>query len=266
MLRIFIWAINKSRSLMEDTCERLLKSAEIHGIQVELLGIGHEFVSHSQRMEILRDALEEMGELERNTTIVIAMDGSDTLFNGSSAVIIERFKQMNTRILIAAEKAYSYQYALFKKKFDAIHTPYPYRYVNAGAYMGYGSSLLNLMNELLHMKATSWPHANDQGLLGIWAYHHMDSGILMKMDLNCDLFWVACNDWDNLRQASLDTENYIPNNVTNTVPPIIHVTCLGSSKVAEVYNCAYRSILSLAGSKGCSNKASTARTTWEEFP
>ena len=47
---------------MEDKCEKMLKSAEVHGVRVELLGIGHEFVSHSQRMEILRDALEEMGE------------------------------------------------------------------------------------------------------------------------------------------------------------------------------------------------------------
>jgi len=130
MLRIFIWAINKSRSFMEDKCEKMLKSAEVHGVRVELLGIGHEFVSHSQRMEILRDALEEMGEQERNSTVVVAMDGSDTLFNGSGDVIIERFRQMNTRILIAAEKAYTYQYLEFKEKFDKIITPYPYRYVN----------------------------------------------------------------------------------------------------------------------------------------
>lgn len=229
---------------MEDKFEKMLRSAEVHGIRVELLGIGHEFVSHSQRMEILRDALEEMGEQERNSTVVVAMDGSDTLINGPGNVIIERFKQMNTRILIAAEKAYTYQYAAFKDKFDKIATPYPYRYVNAGAYMGYGSSLLNLMNELLHMKSTMWPYANDQGLLGIWAYYHMDSEILMRMDLNCEIFWVACNDWDNLRKASLSAEKSIRNEVTDTVPPIIHLTCLGSPKVAEVYSCAYKSILS----------------------
>jgi len=244
MLRIFIWAINKSRSFMEDKCEKMLKSAEVHGVRVELLGIGHEFVSHSQRMEILRDALEEMGEQERNSTVVVAMDGSDTLFNGSGDVIIERFRQMNTRILIAAEKAYTYQYLEFKEKFDKIITPYPYRYVNAGAFMGYGSSLLNLMNELLRMKSTRWPNANDQGLLGIWAYHNMESEILMKMDLNCDIFWVTCNDWDNLRKASLSAEKFILNKMTNTVPPIIHLTCLGSPRVAEVYDCAYKSIQS----------------------
>jgi len=244
MLRIFIWAINKSCSFMENKCEKMLKSAQINGVNAELLGLGHDFISHSQRMEILRDALEEMGEQDRNSTVVVVMDGSDTLFNGPGDVIIERFKQMNTRILIAAEKAYTYQYATFKDKFDKIITPYPYRYVNAGAYMGYGSSLLNLMNELLHMKSTLWPHANDQGLLGIWAYYNMASERLMKMDLNCDIFWVTCNDWNNLLRASLSAEKFIRNKRTETVPPIIHLTCLGSPRVAEIYNLAYKAILS----------------------
>jgi len=243
MLRIFIWAINKSRSFMEEKCEKLLKSAEVHGISVELLGIGHKFVSHSQRMAILRDTLEEMGEQERNETILVAMDGSDTLFNGPGDVIIERFKHMNTRVLVAAEKVYTHQYAEFKDRFDKNTTPYPYRYVNAGAFMGYGSSLLHLMKELLHMKSTKWRHANDQGLLGIWAYGHMESGILMKMDLNCEVFWVTCNDWDHLREASSRAEKFIRNQITNTVPPIIHLTCIGAPKVAEVYNRAYDAIL-----------------------
>lgn len=229
---------------MEETCAKLLKSAEFHGVQVELLGIGHEFVSHSQRMEILRDALADMGELERSNTVVVVMDGADTLFNGPGDVILQRFKQMNTRIVISAEKAYTYQYSTFKEKFDRIKTPYPYRYVNAGTFMGYGSSLLHLMNDLLSMKSSRWPRANDQNLLGIWAHQHIDSGILMKLDLNCDIFWVTCQDWDHLKKASLRAEKYIPNLITHTVPPIIHLTCLGSPHVAEVYDCAYHSIRS----------------------
>ena len=224
-----------------------MDSAKVHGIIPEFLGIGHEFVSQNQRMKILRDALMEMDELERNRTAIVVMDGADTLFNGSSQTIIERFRAMKTRILISAERAYSYQYAVFKSKFDNIITPYPYRYVNAGTYMGYGSSLLNLMNELLEMKKTKWPHANDQGLLGIWAYYNMDSNILMKMDLNCDVFWVACNDWDNLMKASRaaeGNEKYIINKTTGTAPPIIHLTCLGSPQVAEVYARAHSAIVS----------------------
>lgn len=244
MLRVFIWAINKSRSFMEHKCEKLLKTAEVHGVHVELLGIGHEFVSNSQRMEILRDALEEMGEQQRQSTVAVAMDGSDTLINGSSDVIIERFKHMNTRVLIAAEKAYTYQDFQYKGKFDKIITPYPYRYVNAGSFMGYGNSLLSLMNELLHIKSTRWPSGNDQGLLGIWAFHNMEHEILMKMDLNCEIFWVTTNEWDNLLEASMSAEKFIQNTLTNTFPPIIHLTSLGSPQVAEVYDSAYKSILS----------------------
>lgn len=247
-LRIFIWAINKSRALMEHQCEKILKTAEVHGVDVELLGIGHEFVSHDQRMEILRDALKEMGEPERKNTIVVAMDGSDTLINGSSEVIIKKFKRMNTEVLISAEKAYTWQYVGYQQKFDQILTSYPYRYVNAGTFMGYGSSLLNLMNELLHMKAGEWRSVNDQGLLGAWAYHNMDNEHLMKMDLNCDVFWVTCNDWDNLEKASMQADKFIQNNMTGTRPPIIHLTCIGSPQVAEVYDRAYKSILSNAAS------------------
>lgn len=244
MLRIFIWAINKSRSLMEHQCARMLKTAEFHGVHVELLGVGHEFISHSQRMEILRDALLEMGEQERQETIVVAMDGSDTLINGPGKMIIERFRRLNTRVLLSAEKAYTYQYFEYQPKFDRIATPYPYRYVNAGTFMGYGSSLLDLMNEMLHMKSTSWPNANDQGLLGIWAHQNLENSQLMKMDLNCDIFWVTCNDWDHLKNASMLADNFIQNTVTSTTPPLIHVTCLGSPQVEKVYDIACNSILS----------------------
>lgn len=243
-LRVFIWAINTSRSFMADTCGKMLRSAEVHDVRVEPLGVGREFVSHTQRMELLRDALEAMEEQELSRTIVVAMDGSDTLFNGPGDAITGRFMQMNTRILIAAEKTYSYQYQEFQKRFDDIGTPYPYRYVNAGAFMGYGDSLLNLMRDMLRMKSTFWPHANDQGLLGIWVYLNMRNERLMRMDLNCSVFWVACNDWDHLMEASLSGKKRIRNTLTGTVPPIIHLTCLGSSRVAGIYDIAYRSIVS----------------------
>jgi hypothetical protein len=244
MLRIYIWAINASRSLMEEQCDRLLKTADVHNVQVELLGIGHEFVTHSQRMEILRDALEEMTEQERNSTIVVAIDGSDTLFNGSSDVIIERFTQMNTRIVISAEKVHSYQATVYKERYDKIVTPYPYRYVNAGTFMGYGDSLLSLMNDMIQLKLTLWPHSNDQGLLGVWTYLHLKQQPLVRMDLNCDIFWVTCNDWDNLEIASSGEGKHIVNKTTGTIPPIIHLTCLGSPRVANVYQNAYDFIMS----------------------
>ena len=139
-VKILIWAINESRSKMETMCASLMETASLFGYEAELLGVGHTFTAHKQRLWILKDRLQKMPP----STLVVCMDGSDTLFNDYPEVLIEKFESYQTQILLSAERAYTYQYPRFRDRFDEIESPY--RYVNAGTFMGYSKDLLQLLD------------------------------------------------------------------------------------------------------------------------
>ena len=234
-IKILVWAINKSKPLMESACAPLLKTANIHHISVELFGIGHEFIEHKQRIWILRDYLKTIPE----NTIVLCMDGSDTLFNNTASVLLKKFKKKKTNILISAEKAYSYQYHQFIDRFNQISSDY--RYVNAGTFIGYAGALLQMLNEIILINQ-DYPSANDQGLLGIWVSKHIDTPNLVKLDTNCAIFWVTTGDWLTLKKVA-NSKKIISNPYTNTVPVIIHSVGNGDPQHRACYDVAYRNIM-----------------------
>lgn len=234
-LKILVWAINKSKVLMEELCDPLLQTAQIHHIQTELFGIGHQFVAHKQRIWILRDYLKTIPQ----NTLVVCMDGSDTLFNDTLSSLFKKFKNKNTRILISAEKSYTHQYPQFKDKFNNILSEY--RYINAGTFMGYAGDLLQMLEDIIGINQ-QFPNANDQGLLGIWVSERLNQPTLVKLDSNCDIFWVTTGDWFRLKEIA-QTRKIISNPFTNTIPIIIHCVGIGDAQHKACYDAVYHNII-----------------------
>ena len=230
-LKIFIWGINKSMAKMESLCQRSLDSARWNGIETQFLGIGHEFIEHKQRLWILRDELRKMN----NDDIVLCMDGSDTLFNATSSEIYQKFIELQTKIVVSAERDYVHQYPKFKTVFDEWQGPY--KYVNAGTFMGYAGALLQLFEDLISLVET-YPQANDQGLLGIWLSKHIEEDTLVKLDYHCELFWVTSSDH---RQLANEVKIYqtIFNPFTQSKPAILHITGNQDPTIRKIYSEAY---------------------------
>lgn len=213
-LRILAWAINEDRLLMEEMCAPMMRTASLHRVEVELFGIGTRFVEHKQRVALLRDYLLTISDPEN--TIIVCIDGSDTLFNDDTSTLLDRFLEKETRVLISAEKDFMHQYDIFRENFDRI--PSPYRYVNAGTFMGYADALLRMFEEMLVIDQRM--PGNDQGLMGIWAHRHLANPALVQLDTSCDVFWVTSCDWESILE--LPQNRPLLNPHTGSRPVIIH--------------------------------------------
>lgn len=234
-LKILIWAINESRTLMEQTCKELLETANLHQIDAMLFGIGHPFKEHKQRIWLLRDYLKSIPE----NTVVLCMDGADTLFNDTATVLLKKFKKKKTNILISAEKAYTYQYFEFIAPFEDISSPY--RYMAAGTLIGYAGYLLKMIEEVILINE-EFPNANDQGLFGVWVSRNIHKPSLVQLDTDCSIFWVTTKDWQKLKEVST-THKTIFNPYTNTLPVIIHNPGNNDPINNACYQAAYQNIL-----------------------
>jgi hypothetical protein len=234
-LKILLWGINENKEFVENMCYNSVNSAKKYNITIEYLGLGIKFKEHKQRLNILKNYLPSLDP----DTIVLCMDGSDTLFNSDSNLLLSKFMDKQTKIVISAEKNFTYQYSYYKDRFDSILSPY--KYVNAGTFMGYAKNILEMINDMIEIDKKQ--SANDQGLLGIWVYKNIDNIDLVKMDLNCDIFWVTTSDWKTIMNKSFSDNRVIINPFTKTRPCIIHYTGKGDNFLVKGYNKLYKLIL-----------------------
>ena len=234
-MKILVWGIELDLKTAETKAEYLLNTAKYFGVDVELIGIGHNFINFTNRLYILQDYLKNTNPEE----IILVMDGYDTLFNNTVEYTLSQFQQKNTRILISSEKLFTYQWERFQHKFDTINSDY--RYVNAGTFIGYAGDLRLMVDELFEIYKLH-PTDIDQGLLGIWVYNNFEDNTKVQLDTNCDVFWVTSGDWDVLK--NIDIEENISNPSTNSKPFVIHNTGNGDPNLYESYKNAYNKIIS----------------------
>jgi hypothetical protein len=233
-MKILVWGIEQELQTAKIKANYLLDTANHLDINVELIGIGYTFTTFTNRLYILQDYLKNTNPEE----IVLVMDGYDTLFNNTLEYTINQFKNKNTKILISAEKFFTYQWDDFRNKFDSIDSNY--KYVNAGTYMGYAGDLKIMIDELFKIYQ-SHPTDIDQGLLGIWVYNNFEDKQKVQLDINCDVFWVTSGDWSILNDISKNKN--IINPFTNTKPFIIHNTGNGDPNLYKSYKHAYKIII-----------------------
>lgn len=234
-LKVLIWAINESRPLMESMCAKVLHTAHIFGHTPELFGISHKYTTHKARIWLLHQYLQSIDP----QSIVLWIDGSDTLFNDTPIALLEKFLQKKTRILVSAEKDFCYQYETFRDKFDALSGNY--KYVNAGTFMGYAGNLFLMLEEIIDLNAT-YPNANDQGLLGIWVYQNLHRPAVVQLDQNCEIFWVTTHDWPTLKEVA-EKQKYLFNPNTKQKPIIIHSVGNNHPPHRAAYDAAYEHLL-----------------------
>jgi hypothetical protein len=231
-MKILVWGIEPDLQTVDLKAKYLLDTANIFNIKIEILGVGHTFTNFRDRLYILQDYLK----LANPDDIILIMDGYDTLFNDKLEVALEKFLSKNTRILISAEQIFTYQYPMFLEKYEQIKSPY--KFVNAGTYMGYAGDILKMLNELFEL-----PYDGiDQGLIGVWLYNNLDNYKLVQLDTNCDVFWITSNDWHILKEVA-NQKNTIINPLTNTRPFIIHNTGNSDNTIYQSYESAYKTII-----------------------
>lgn len=236
-VKVFIWGINESEQVVKNFSKRLIDTANLHNINYQFIGIGKKYIPNSDnnRIFLLEKELNKINESD----LIICLDAKDTLINDSLDSIIHKFKLKNTKILISAEKMFTYQWFEFKDKFDKINSPY--KYVNSGTYMGYAKDIkimIQEMSKLSNFKETQV----DQGLLGIWVYNNLENSELVQLDSDADIFWVTSAEWNDVEKYynKAETQKVI-NIFNNKKPSIIHVTSLAGNEKA--YDFLYKNIM-----------------------
>lgn len=232
---VFTWAISPNLTYAQTTCSRMVDTAKKYGIHVHFMGVGEKYECLKQKLKVMKYNVQGVTDPD---TIVICVDGADVLFNENLSTIIDKFIAMETEIVIAAEKYFTYQWPEYKDNFD--RTTSPYRYVNSGTYVGRAGSLIKMIDEALaHSREKETE--NDQGLIGIWVHNNLHNPSKVKMDTNCELMWVTAGDWEVVDESAKQS-SIIRNPNTNTRPSMIHV--VGLQSYEAVYDRTHKSIMS----------------------
>jgi hypothetical protein len=251
-IKVWGWGINKSKKKMEEMSKYFLGSAKHYNIKNELIGLGWDFADwdapvvngdgrkagkHLQKFYVLKERLEKP-DVKKND-IILVMDAADTLFAGTADEILRRFLKKNTRLLISAEKAYTYQYQHLKKKFEDNNKEIGYKYINSGTYIGYADVLLELANACIALCCTKGKEDNqtvEMGILGMWVHTKIQNPRYLQIDGNCDIFWVTTDDTKMYLDSLHNKNELIYNKETKTHPLVLHLIG-GPTRVAmpEMY-------------------------------
>ena len=243
-LKVWGWGINENLEKVKGFSEPFLKTCAHWNIKPELIGVGVKFANWEtdvknkdgrwaghglQRFYVLRDALEGL----KDNQLVLVMDTADTLIAGSADEIVSRFEKLNTDILISAEAGFTYQYPVYQKKYDKNNTKTMYKYIAAGTYMGYAGALKKMCDKCIEICCVDTTHhlynRVEMGVLGVWVHDNlvpnqsMSERALVRLDTNCNIFWVTSYDNENYLKALESKGNIFHNSKTNTNPIIMHL-------------------------------------------
>ena len=231
-MKVLVWGIEPQLKTVKEKAKYLIDTADIVDINLEFIGVGKTFTNFTNRLYFLQEYLDNIPPEE----IVMVMDGYDTLINSTLENIELQFKGYQTRILISAEKMFTYQWEKFKDKFDNIESEY--RYVNAGTFIGYVKDIQGMIKDLFEINKTH-PTEIDQGLMGIWMYNNLEKPEKAKLDTDCKVFWVTSKDWYILNKL----DEKLINPATGTSPCIIHNTGNSNASFFKYYKYLHQLIL-----------------------
>lgn len=253
-LLVWGWAINKDRQKMEAVSKTFLESGKHYSLHTKLIGIGVDYAKWDapvvngdgskaghglQRFYVLRDELKNVSPDQ----IVVVMDTADTLLAGNQDDIIQRFKKLNTRILISAEQKYTYQLMQYKQKYINNNQKTPYKYIAAGTFMGYARDLKKMVDDCIVLCCTDknsdlWNRV-EMAVLSAWVHKHLvvdqpkHTKALIRLDTNCDVFWVTTKDHSNFLKNLESPNPTFYNEITKTHPLILHLTEHSRGKILD---------------------------------
>ena len=202
----------------DNNCFRLFDTAAMFNIPITKFGTSKKYINWTDIK--INQFIEFLKPL--NYDIVLYTDGGDSWFLSNLDEIISKFVDMNSPVVIAAEKdcyPLSDLYSLFPE------TKSKYRYINAGGFIGYFDKVLSQLETIQH----HYTHTNDQAM---WTKAYVDNKLDLRIDSNCEIFqctggdsWETELNWENGRVHNLNT---------NSFPCILH--CNGSKKhMPEIY-------------------------------
>ncbi|MBC7979212.1 MAG: hypothetical protein H7Y36_01455 [Armatimonadetes bacterium] len=119
----------------------LLESSKINKFNIDVIGLNKPF-SWIARMRWFRDYLNNLPK--DCDQIVCFTDAFDVFYLDDLEAIKQKFLRFGKDIVWSAEKWYSHQLDADKAFYDGLcNTPYGYKYINGGTFIGYKKHFFN---------------------------------------------------------------------------------------------------------------------------
>ena len=240
-MKFYTWSNNEN----DERLARLIKSARINNITVEIIGHGRDINEDGKLCGKNIWLYEKLQELNENE-IIMCTDAFDVIYLASEGEILKKFKSLNTRILFGAETHLAgLRYnSTDHKKIMKLAKNETYKYLNSGVVIGYVSDLKKMYKNLIYdvKNIPKWKWSNDQGYV---SKRYANKKEPIKLDFKKELIWtdifydkpnwpVSDKKWElHVKELKVKmTDNYLPNNFkngrlrnekTNTFPCILHV-------------------------------------------
>lgn len=206
--------------------ERFMRSANIYGINVEVLGKGEKWtggdMNHpggGQKINLLKNKLNEMMKSDDKNTIVLFTDSYDVLYMSNIEEIVKKFKAFpDTRVLFSAEQ-YCWPDSNLAGQYPKLEVANPY--LNSGGFIGYLPELYEIVN---HHEVSD--KEDDQLFYTkIYLDATLRDALKISLDHNSAIFQNLNGALSDVRLMTNDTTGaypYIENVITKERPLIVH--------------------------------------------
>jgi hypothetical protein len=186
--------------------DRLLESCHFHNILLTVMGMGKPFRGCGDKLLYSQELLNTLPDDD----ILLYIDAYDILIVQPTEKILNAFLQMKANIVVSAER-FCHPDKELASQFQAETS---FKYICAGAFIGYVKSLKTLFNNFSPID----PEADDQRIFTRYYLQHPGE---ILIDTQCRLFLPAFGLTN--KELLIDMEHGpIYCQETGTYPPIIH--------------------------------------------
>lgn len=204
--------------------QRYLRSANVYGIKVEVLGMGQqwkggnmEYPGGGQKVLLLKEKLNSLKDTVKKDTIILFTDSYDVIFLTDINDIADRFKKTNKRLLFSAEPFCWPDHNLAKQYPDNGSSN---AFLNSGGFIGYYAEVL----EVLNTKEIANEEDDQLFYTKIYLNEEYRNIFNMGLDHKCTIFQNLHGALSDIELVVNTTEDwpYIKNTAFNERPVILH--------------------------------------------
>lgn len=207
--------------------EVLRRSASYYGIKVEVLGEGIVWKRNYQKIQMLYNEIRDLDENE----VILCTDAFDVLYLEGEKSILDKFINLvgepeqfgRNKVIFSGEKLYSHHYPKYRKYWDSLDSPYGYRYLNSGTFIGYQKDVVRMLEWIIE-NSQNYKESSDQKLFA--KYEVKNPGSIL-LDGRCKLFWCSGGEQKRFRELYQIDGNlgnrFLRCKVTGTYPSLIHI-------------------------------------------
>ncbi|XP_053633832.1 procollagen-lysine,2-oxoglutarate 5-dioxygenase 1 [Cherax quadricarinatus] len=249
-----------------DGYHRYMRSLNVYGLNVKVLGLGlpweggdvKNYAGGGQKVLMLREELAKYKD-EPNTVIMFT-DSYDVIFTAGKSVILEKFDNLDARVVFGAED--------FCWPNQNLATQYPrvsfgYKYLNSGGFIGYASEVHKIVS------SQDISNLDDDQLYytQIFLDKNLREKYKIKLDTQANIFQNLNGQLGDVSLKFEDHDVKIINTVYQSTPVVIHGNGLSKIQLNSLGNYLAKSWTHDDGCLSCrENSRDLKKLPREEYP